>query len=211
MNILAIDSSSGNCSVAIWQDGSVRSYHEELSAVLQAKRLVIMVEEALTESKLAYGDLASIAVTVGPGSFTGIRIALAAARGIGLAADVPVLGYSGLLVMAFGANRKHPDKRITAALNAGKGEIIYQDFGADLEATCEPSLKKTEHSLEHSSKNEILVGYNSGGDITFPRADLLAMLAAEYPQYGVEPLPFYVRPPDAKLPNTNPITALPRI
>ena len=181
--ILAIDSSCGTCSVAIWNNGSITAYCEELSGALQAKKLIMMVEDALNIAKIDYCDLSKLACTVGPGSFTGIRIGLASARGIGFAANIPVCGYNSLQVMAFGM--KDEEMPILASLNAGKGEMVYQYFNTNMEASCPPTLA--------ASKN-LATGY--------PRADLLAQLAAMYPGHAVEPLPFYVRPPDAKLPSS---------
>jgi len=203
--ILAIDSSSGACSVAVMRGGVVCSYIEELSASMQAKRLVNMVEEALAESTTSYAELEKIAVTIGPGSFTGIRIALATARGIGFATQLPVLGFSGLLVMAYDATispSSPKNQQILAVLNAGKGELIYQNFSAKLEALCPPTLGKPDEIKNLVTDKTTIIGYNSDSSINFPRADLLAMLASQYPDRAVAPLPFYVRPPDAKLPNS---------
>lgn len=179
--ILAIDSSCGPCSVAVWKNGGVASYREELTASRQSARLVGMVEEALAEANITYKDLASVAVCIGPGSFTGIRIALAAARGIGFAAHIPVHGFSALDVLAFSKNAPG-----IVALNAGKGEIIHQSFGEKLEALSQPTLCKQD-TMPNIALSD------------FPRADWLAGLAAAYPMRAVAPAPFYVRPPDAKI------------
>lgn len=194
--ILAIDSSTSMCSVSVWKNGEILAYCEETSSSQQSKRLIPMIEEALNKSDTQYSDLSAIACTVGPGSFTGIRIGLASARGIGFAANIPVLGFSSLEVLAFAEIQKQAkldaslrwhDKppSITAMLNAGKGEIIYQNFSPTLEAISTPALTK-------ATGTEIF---------SFPRADILANLAATHPEKAIAPLPFYVRPPDAKLPS----------
>lgn len=201
MNVLAIDSSSGTCSVAIIKNGAIASYKEDLSASAQARSLVLMVEAALKESQTSYDELASVAVTIGPGSFTGIRIALATARGIGFAASIPVFGFSGLQVMALAAESATPDMPVVSIMNAGKGEIIYQIFSSLLSPLCQPQLTSASNLEELAKKynNEHkFVGYTSNGSTLFPRADLLAMLATKYPQFSCPPVPFYVRPPDAK-------------
>ena len=188
--ILAIDSTSGACSVSVWKNNKISAYCEEITATLQAKRLIQMIEETLAESNTQYSDLSSVACTVGPGSFTGIRIGLASARGIGFAAGIPVLGFNALEVMALGIIHQKANYPILARLNAGKGEIIYQYFGADLKETCPPTLIAKHLAPE----------WDAGVTATFPRADFLATLAATYPSHAVAPLPFYVRPADAKLP-----------
>ncbi len=191
--ILAIDSTSGSCSVSIWKNNAISTYCEELSASLQAKRLIQMVEEALDKSKTQYSELSAVAATIGPGSFTGIRIGLASARAIGFAAKIPVLGFNSLEVMAFGVRLQKPDAPVLSILNAGKGEVIYQRFDTNFEALCQPTLV-----AQHLSPVQ-----DSSVTITFPRADFLAELAAAHPERAVSPLPFYVRPPDAKLPQNN--------
>lgn len=185
--ILSIDSTTAMCSVAVWKNGNISAYCEELTASFQSKRLILMVEEVLDKNGTQYSELSAVACTVGPGSFTGIRIGLASARGIGFAANVPVLGFSSLEVLAFEAAQRQPNIPIIAVLNAGKGEIIYQHFSPNIEAICVPTLKT-------ATGTEI---------IKQPRADFLAQLAAQYQEKAVAPLPFYVRPPDAKLPRTN--------
>lgn len=182
--VLAIDSGAGLCSAAIWKNAEISGYCEEKSTSLQAKRLINMVEEVLTESQTEYSELTAVASTIGPGSFTGIRIGLSTARAIGFAAGIPILGFNSLEVIAYAKSLEQPNKEITAMLNAGKDEVIYQTFAADLTPTCEPTLRKAEG-------NEFFI---------MPRADMLSQLAALYPEKSVAPLPFYVRPPDAKLP-----------
>ncbi len=182
--ILAIDSTSGTCSVSILKNNDIIAYIEEKTVSNQAKRLVPMIEDALNQSRTQYSELSAIACTVGPGSFTGIRIGLATARAIGFAANIPVLGFSALEVLAFTEIEKQGETPILASLNAGKGEVIYQYFDNNLKETCPPTLSGT-HPMPTN----------------YPRADLLARLAAKYPHHAVAPLPFYVRPPDAKLPS----------
>lgn len=201
--ILAIDSTAGACSISIWKNSSISAYCEELATSLQAKRLIIMVEEALSKSSTKYSELSSVACTVGPGSFTGIRIGLASARAIGFAANIPVMGFSALEVMAYGAISQSPGKNVVSILNAGKGEIVYQYFTSELKAKSSPALGK----MEDIDKSMIIAGLGGTNNITFPRADFLAGLAANYPGHAVEPLPYYVRPPDAKLPQDAAVNA----
>lgn len=95
MATLAIDTSMRACAVAV----SAEHWAREAMQRGQAERLVPMVAEVLGRAGLAFGDLARVVVTVGPGSFTGIRVGLATARGLGLALGVPVLGVSTLDVL----------------------------------------------------------------------------------------------------------------
>src|SRR5438105_2329637 len=94
--ILAIDTATGPCSVAVWKNGSIAAYCEELRTSAQSTMLMPMIEKALLKSHTEYGDLSAVAATIGPGSFTGIRVGLAAARGIAFAAGIKGLGFTTL-------------------------------------------------------------------------------------------------------------------
>ena len=98
--ILALDAAAAACSVALWRDGGVLVYRESPMVRGHAEALMPLVLEAMAAVGLDFADLEKIAVGVGPGSFTGIRIALAAARGIALAADRPVMGIDSFNALA---------------------------------------------------------------------------------------------------------------
>ncbi|MEZ5691547.1 MAG: tRNA (adenosine(37)-N6)-threonylcarbamoyltransferase complex dimerization subunit type 1 TsaB [Rickettsiales bacterium] len=199
-NILAVDSSTGACSVAVYSNGDILSYLEINTPSLQARELLPMIESALGESKIAYKDLSTIVCTVGPGSFTGVRIGLSAARAIGFAAGVKVIGFSSLEVLAYEAITKNNGKPVMAVLNAGKGEVVYQNFSRDFEVESQAELIKSDILANSIDGDRLVVGFGSGSDIVYPKSNILAKLAYSYPEKAVPPVPFYVRPPDAKLP-----------
>jgi len=155
-----------------------------------------LIEETLTAAGVGYDALTAVACTTGPGSFTGIRIGLAAARGIAFAANIPPLGYTTLQVMAFSTEAHNA----LAIINAGKGEVFYQYFS---DANSEPAVGKLEDILAQfpnatiASTVALPAGYVQP-TITHPRADSLAQLAATSPQKALPLSPFYIRPPDAK-------------
>ncbi len=204
--ILAIDSAIGISSAAVWQGGKILAYLEDSASGMQAAKLVPLVEAALKQANLTYADLTHVAATVGPGSFTGIRIGLASARGIAFAAGVPCLGFTTLEVM-------HEAGGELCILNAGKGEVYYQYFGAE---NTEPAIGKFDEILARYPNATIASGIalpteqgsaRSGGvwgqdpiqkRVTHPRADALARIAANHPERAQPPSPFYIRPPDAK-------------
>ena len=203
--ILAIDTSTGPCSVAIWSEGRITAYIENAKPVMQSASLIPMVEEALAKSVLRYSDLTLVACTVGPGSFTGIRVGLASARGIAFAAGIPSAGYTTLEVMAYAARKK--EETILSVLNAGKGEYYCQSFATvpHLHSLNEPQLclpGEAEHAAQAASVtvvgNVALAGITCA--ITFPRADALAEMAANSTLVAQPLRPYYIRPPDAKLP-----------
>jgi len=225
--ILAIDTATGPCSVAIW-DGKIVAYVENAKPIMQSASLMPMVEEALAACGKTYQDLTLVAATIGPGSFTGIRVGLAAARGIAFATGIKSVGFTTLEVLAFGA--RHYGDNILAILNAGKGEWYWQLFssphrgeagrGAGLgkpnesteqasphpnpppagEGINRPVVGALEIALASATQPYIIAGNAPGAcPLTFPRADALAELAATATS-SQELRPFYIRAPDAKLP-----------
>jgi tRNA threonylcarbamoyladenosine biosynthesis protein TsaB len=192
MTILALDAATGPCSVAVWKDGRIAAYLENLKPVMQSASLMPMVEEALAQSGTRYSDLSGVACTVGPGSFTGLRVALAAARGICFAAKVKGLGFTTLETMAFAAG----ETPVLAALNAGKGEYYYQAFHG--KPLFEPRLGTLEVARAFAPGARLIGNAPDAEGPAFPRADTLARLAAAGPDAACALQPFYIRPPDAK-------------
>jgi tRNA threonylcarbamoyladenosine biosynthesis protein TsaB len=96
-----------------------------------AEALMPMVIEVLAAAGCVFADLDMVAVTVGPGSFTGLRIGLAAARGMALAADLPCFGITTLEAVAESIDlRRYSDRTVLAALDSKQGNIFAQAFGA---------------------------------------------------------------------------------
>lgn len=183
--ILAFDTSTGPLSVALRKGGKLLYYQEETAYTKQSALLLPMIERALKECGLGYKNLNAVACTIGPGSFTGIRVGLAAARGICLASGVKGLGFTTLEVMAHAARK--PEKSMLAVLNAGKGEQYYQGFGIDGQALFAPKLGLAETAAMPE-------GFLT--TTAAPRADALAELAATA-DFAAALQPFYIRAPDA--------------
>ncbi|UTW14042.1 tRNA (adenosine(37)-N6)-threonylcarbamoyltransferase complex dimerization subunit type 1 TsaB [Marinobacterium rhizophilum] len=122
--ILALDTSTDACSVALWQDGAVV---EDFRVVPRKhiQLLLPMAEALLSEAGLSAGDLDAVAFGRGPGSFTGIRIATGIAQGLAFAADVPVLPISTLAAMALEQGCAQGQDRVIAALDARMDEIYW--------------------------------------------------------------------------------------
>ncbi len=98
--VLGLETSGGACSVALVAGGRVLARRYRAMSRGHAEVLVPLVCEAVAEAGVAFSDLGGIGVTVGPGSFTGIRVGLATARGLGLAADRPVVGITSFAAIA---------------------------------------------------------------------------------------------------------------
>ncbi|MGG7567030.1 tRNA (adenosine(37)-N6)-threonylcarbamoyltransferase complex dimerization subunit type 1 TsaB [Rhodovulum sp. DZ06] len=117
--ILALDSSAALCAAAILRGGVVLSARSEPMARGQAERLVPLAQEVAAEAGAAPRDLAAVAVCTGPGNFTGVRIGVAAARGLALALGVPAIGVNRLEALAADT----PGELVLAALPTRRGEI----------------------------------------------------------------------------------------
>lgn len=137
MIVLAIDTALENCSVAISDGSDLRLSEQEIGRG-HAEVLMPAVESMLRDAGLSAGDLDRIVVSTGPGSFTGLRVGIAAARGLGLAAAVPVVGVSTLAAHAFEAARLQRESNrsprpIIALLPARADELFGQMFSAEAE------------------------------------------------------------------------------
>jgi tRNA threonylcarbamoyladenosine biosynthesis protein TsaB len=144
--LLAIDSAGESCSAALWDQArpvpqGLLAFRMVEPARRQAERLIELVEAVLVDAGLGYDALGALAVNHGPGSFTGLRSAVAAARGLALAADLGVIAVSSLEALAGGLRPDFsvdlmagdaPSGEVLAALDARRGEVYAQRFGSDL-------------------------------------------------------------------------------
>ena len=130
MNILAIDTALGACSAALLVDGNIVAWRYEDRMRGHAERLLPMVEEVLQDAGLPKSDLQGIACTRGPGTFTGVRIGLSAAKGLCLALDIPLAGFTTLEVVAhnvIGCDDVS-EGPLCVAHDARRGEVYFQQF-----------------------------------------------------------------------------------
>jgi tRNA threonylcarbamoyladenosine biosynthesis protein TsaB len=222
MNILAFDTCLGAVSAAVRARGAGGQWRlaerYETRAGGHAERLLPMIYEAMEEAGLAFADLARIAVTVGPGTFTGVRGGVAAARGLALASGLPVVTATSLAVMAHGAREMLQGRGadlLAVAVDARRGMVYLQvDDAARARGACEPSLlTHREAAALLGTRRAVVAGSgaaavasaiaDAGGQAEAcladlePRARWLAVIAATLtPTHPVRPL--YLRAPDAK-------------
>lgn len=203
-HILAIDTATGPTSTALCRHGELVALLENPQVSAQSAQLIPMIEQALAQAGLTYKELSAIACTVGPGSFTGLRVGLSAARAIGLATGLPVLGYTTLEVLGFAAREYHKGHAL-ALLAAGKGEHYFQLFSLDgLRAQTDARLGRLPETLPPLPDGTATIGNAMLDGSPFlppvsPRADALALLACSGLLAPRPPEAFYIRPPDAKL------------
>lgn len=140
MKILSFDTSNNLASVAIMDNNKLLAYNTTIESSQQAEKLFSLIEEALSKTKLKLSDIDLISVTNGPGSFTGVRIGLAAALGLKMGSKVQVISLSNFQVLAYQILKKHPEEQIEIALDARREQIYYQKFDDKLTPLTEPKL-----------------------------------------------------------------------
>lgn len=207
MIVLAIDTAGVDCSVAVYDAAgdAVLARAQETLGKGHAERLSAMIDEVMRQAALAPADLGLIGVTVGPGSFTGIRVGVAAARGLALALGIPAIGVTTLDVLAETARRSGEMGAIIAAIDAKRGEIYLQIFDEHGEATAEPKALLLEDArvLAASSQAKIVGSgqaalANALAETDHFDIETVARLAARQPKVTGKPAPLYLRGPDAK-------------
>jgi tRNA threonylcarbamoyladenosine biosynthesis protein TsaB len=140
--ILAIDASGGACSTALWCQGGVvaRRFREIVRG--HAQVLVPMILETMADGDETFRRLDAIAVSVGPGAFTGIRIGLAAARGIGLAAGIPTVGVTTFAAVAEAVPESERGERaLVVLLDTKRGDLFVQRFSTSRTPDDPPSIQ----------------------------------------------------------------------
>ncbi|ANK80415.1 MAG: tRNA N6-adenosine(37)-N6-threonylcarbamoyltransferase complex dimerization subunit TsaB [Rhizobiales bacterium NRL2] len=128
MRILAFDTACGALSAALWAEDSVRFAVFQRRRRGHAEALMPLLERVLDAAGTTPAQLDAVAVTLGPGTFTGLRIGLAAARGFRVALGIPVIGLSTLEALAAGAARRWPDRPVLAAIDARRDQVYVQYF-----------------------------------------------------------------------------------
>jgi tRNA threonylcarbamoyladenosine biosynthesis protein TsaB len=133
MIVLAIDTAGTGCFAAVYDavtDSLLASAGADIGRG-HAEQLLAFIDQALAESGKTLSDIDRIAVTIGPGSFTGIRVGVAAARGFALALSVPSVGVSILAALAKSAGENHHGRPVLAAMDAKRDELYCQIFEAN--------------------------------------------------------------------------------
>jgi tRNA threonylcarbamoyladenosine biosynthesis protein TsaB len=207
MIVLALDTCLAACSVALRRDGETLGVLSEPTARGHQERLAPMTRDLMSAAGLEFGALDRIGVTVGPGSFTGLRVGLAFAKGLAFALRRPCVGVGTLEALAAGLDDAGPR---AAVIDAGRGRVYVQLFDGAASLSGPDILP-----VETAAARLIEVYADATVILTGPGADLLAhvlpgaiarpqaapdpravaRLAASAPQ--APPRPLYLRPPDA--------------
>ncbi len=199
--ILAFDTSSAACTAALFDDaGTVVVARDDIIGRGHAERLVPMIGEMMTTT-VRRAD--KILVGVGPGSFTGIRVAIAAAHGLAIGWGAELMGLSSLALLAAGAA---PDGEVVAAVAGGHGELFVQQFDAGeptsdlLNLSPAEAARATNAALVVGSGAAKLVEARGWGEARelWPSAANALRLPQEL--RCLPPKPVYARAPDARVP-----------
>ncbi|PLP59495.1 tRNA (adenosine(37)-N6)-threonylcarbamoyltransferase complex dimerization subunit type 1 TsaB [Mesorhizobium loti] len=213
MKLLAIDCSANLCAACVYDavTGQIPGRQVLDLGKGHAEHLLAVIDKALAEAGITFADLGAIAISTGPGSFTGIRVGVSTARGLALALKIPAIGVTTLEALAAEAASAFPGHAVLATLDGGRGEIHAALFDADGAALYGPAIATLEEASALARDNKAAlagtaaetVAQAAGG--TFDLGPLVATAdIATYARLAVrkgpgeKPRPVYLRDADAK-------------
>ena len=214
MPVLAVDTALQRLSVAVGADGRVLAARSRPLPRGHAELLLPEMQRTLDAAGLGYGGLDALAVTLGPGTFTGVRVGLATVRAVALARRLPVIGVTTLQALAVQA-RPRPEETVTALIDARRGEVYAQSFDAGLRPLGAPAILSLEAALARLPPAPAVVvgsginpladrlpaGLRRARSAVAPEAAHIIHLVHRLALAGGDaPAPVYLRRPDAKLP-----------
>lgn len=208
--ILAVDTALGACSVAVLDGETILAHRFDEMARGQAEALAPMVEQTMQQAGIGFGALERLAVTTGPGTFTGQRVGLAFMRGLRVALKKPLIGVTTLEAMAFATGAER-----AAAIHDAKRDEAYLLLWEGGEIVLSPTVMSFKDALTRirnfgrcalcgtgaaAAKAELGVEL-ALTEIRQPDALWVARLALTRAPSDTPPAPLYLRAPDAKLPD----------
>ena len=223
MLILAIETALDACAAGVLDTEAGHLLAQESEAMKRghAEALMPLIARVMKASGIAFSDLDRIAVTTGPGSFTGLRVGLSAARGIALAANKPVVGVTTLTAYAapiVSQNGEHP---VISAIDARHGHVYFQAVGGDGSSLVRPQVAPIEEAVGASKFGAAYLVGNAARMLAdrwpadappplqvdaqaAPDIAWVAWLGAAVSPNTAPARPFYLRAPDAK-PSMDPL------
>jgi tRNA threonylcarbamoyladenosine biosynthesis protein TsaB len=210
LKLLAVDTALGACSVAVLDGEKVLAHRFEEMARGHAEALAPMVEETMRQASIGFAALERLAVTTGPGTFTGQRVGLAFMRGLRVALKKPLIGITTLEAMAFATGAER-----AAAIHDAKRDEAYLLLWEGGEIVLPPTVMSFKEALPriHAFGPCALCGTGAAAaktelgaefcltEICQPDALWVARLALTRAPSDTPPAPLYLRAPDAKLPD----------
>ena len=218
VKVLAFDCAGRRCAVGVAIDGRMAAERTEAMERGQAEALLPMIDEMLTAAGLRFADLDLIAVTIGPGSFTGLRIGLAAARGLALASGLPCVGVTNFAAVAAAiAPAQRGGRPLVVALESKRAELFLQWFAPDGPEIGAAMMVAPELAEDALPPGPLLLAGDAAARLApwigdrarvseragLPEPGDIARLALQSWQPGARtepPRPLYLRAPDTSLP-----------
>jgi tRNA threonylcarbamoyl adenosine modification protein YeaZ len=216
MRILAIDTSCGAASIAVF-DGAARQTLAKTIEPMKhghAEALAPMVASLMGEIDGGFASLGAIGVTVGPGSFTGIRIGLALARAMGLALEIPVIGVSTLVAFAAPLLAEPRAGVIVSAVDARHEAVYFQSYETSGRPLFAPRVGPLREAIRSVGAGPARFVGDASGLLAaearrdglacevfaslYPDIDAVALIALAADPATSPPRPLYIKPPDAK-------------
>ena len=220
--VLALDAAGSACSAALWRDGAIAAHRFEAMDYGHAEVLMPMVEEVIAGT--GYDALDLIGVGVGPGAYTGLRIALSAARGLALATGLPVLGIGSVDAHLARVRANRVSGQVAVVLETRRADVYLALFAADDEALVPVRVLPVPDAaalLAHEAPDAFLTGDAvprfveavedgvalRGAETAHGDAGIIAGLAAaRFAEHGAPdgpPRPLYLRAPDTTPPGAD--------
>jgi len=188
MLILGIDTSTANCSVGLARDGRIVNHHGLVDRAVHSEKLLELVTQSLQGTNIAALD--AIAVSIGPGSYTGLRIGLATAKGLAFPRQLPVLPVPTLAVLERVA-RQDFDGAMVLFIRSHRDLIYYTGVANSSETTWKRPVghEKISRVVERfipeyvfTGDSELDLGHSHRSRLLYPRGDFAALLATEHYQ-----------------------------
>jgi len=206
--VLAFDTSAAHCAAAVVSGSRILAQRVERMDKGQAERLMPLLAEVLAEAQVGYAGLSAIGVGTGPGNFTGVRISVAAARGLALGLGIPAIGVTGFEALATGL----PDD-VVLLLDARRGALWVAGKGIDPQLMDPPHIPDGIMGRPVAGHRAAELALQTGGTLLeqpVPLAVAIARLAAgRLATVQPRPAPLYLRAADAALPTEPPPVILP--
>ncbi|WP_375786218.1 tRNA (adenosine(37)-N6)-threonylcarbamoyltransferase complex dimerization subunit type 1 TsaB [Bradyrhizobium sp. Pha-3] len=228
MIILAIDTALDACSAAVLDTNSGNTIAIESQAMQRghAEALMPLIARVMKASGIGFAGLDRIAVTTGPGSFTGLRVGLSAARGLALSAEKPVVGLSTLAAYAAPVVAENAAPAILSAIDARHDHVYFQLVGGDGSLMLKPKVAPIAEALEAAQFGPLHLVGNAASILAErwpadaappvkvdrqPAPDItwIAWVGAAVDPDTAPPRPFYLRAPDAKPPKDRLVISAP--
>lgn len=215
MKLLAVDSAANLCAACVWDTAAGHELGRSVADIGKghAERLMATIAEALQAAGADYPELGGLAVSTGPGSFTGVRVGVSTIRGLALTLKIPAIGVTTLDAVAAEARIAFPDRPIMVAIDAGRGDLyvaLYDasgkmsydacvlNFADALALAIEAAPVLCGTAAEKIAQAARPLALDTGPEAATADIATFARLAALRGPSPDKPTPVYLREPDAK-------------